>query len=119
MLRLVFLPWLAPPADQQQHGDLVDLGVHQAEQRVYRVAKAGVLQVDERELAGRHVVPCGDRHCSAFIGGDYVLVHWVVIGHVPAEVFEQGIWNACEKTEPALIQLLVKDVWGKEITLSL
>jgi len=52
MLRLILLAWFTPPADHQQHRDLVDLLVTKTHERVDNVAKPTVLEVDHWELIG-------------------------------------------------------------------
>ena len=119
VLRLVLVAGLASPADEEQHGDLVHLGVHQTQQRVDRVAQARVLHVHQGKLPGRHVVARRQRHCRALVRCYYVLLRWVVVSHVATEVLQERVRHTREEVEASLCQLLVKYVRRKEITLCL
>ncbi len=60
----------APPADDEDAGDAVDLVVQQRGDGVDDVAEPAVLQVDAGGLAGGEVMPCGESDGVPFVGGD-------------------------------------------------
>eukprot|EP00053_Salpingoeca_punica_P008294 m.74806 g.74806 ORF g.74806 m.74806 type:complete len:311 (-) comp14536_c0_seq1:3-935(-) len=99
VLRLVLLAGLATPANHDEHGDPVNLGVGQRHDGVDNVAEARVLQVHERNLLGGQVVAGGQRDGCTLVGGDDVLVGRAVGRDVGAEVLEEGVWDAAEKVD--------------------
>ena len=66
-------PGLAAPADDEQHRDPVHRRVGEREQRVDDVPVPGVLEVDDRQPAGREVVAGRERDGAALVGVDDVV----------------------------------------------
>jgi len=76
----VVLAGLASPADNEDHGDRIDLVVNERCERIDYVALAGVLHVNDRHPAGGQMI--SRRQCSriAFIGRDDVMLRVNAIG---------------------------------------
>ena len=93
VLRFVFRAGLAPPANQQQQWNAVDVAVGQRKQRIDRVALTGVLQVNKRHFPRGQMVSARQRHRPTFISRHNVFVAGMVC-QVEANRFEQRIRHA-------------------------
>ena len=109
VLRLVGDAGLAAPADQEQDGDPVDRRIEEREQRVDDVADAGVLQVDDGQLARSRG---GSRRRARSRVPSFALMTWRSAGtasvDVGAEILEERVGNAGEEREAVRAKRVVE-----------
>ena len=96
VLRLVRHARLPPPADDEHARHGIDGPVQQGGERIDRVPLPAVLQVDQRDLAGRKVVTGGERDAVSLVRSDQVPPRVLPVGiqQVIAERAKQGIRHA-------------------------
>ena len=97
VLRMVGLSVsLSAPADEQQHGNSIDVFIRERDQGVHRVAFTAVLHVNQGNFFCRQIMSGGDGHGVSLVGCD----------HIPAAaVYESIITEA--------VQIAVRNA-GKE-----
>ena len=94
---------LAPPADEQEHGDSVDIGISQRGEGIDGIALAAVLHVDKGNLLCGKVVAGGDADGVSLVGGDDVPAGIVGKG-VVAEAVQVGVRYAGEEGDAVVFQ---------------
>ena len=100
VLWLVMHAGPAPPAHQKHHRDGIHLWVDEGCNGIDRIAKAGVLHVNQRGFAGGEVVPRRDAHGVALVGGDDVLLSGAIErSNVIAELLQLRVRHAGEKID--------------------
>ena len=97
------------PADEQQHGDIIDLLVGERGDGVDDVALAGVLHIDDTYLAGGEVVAGGEADGGTFVGGDDVVAGVDIVGDIGADVLQQRVRHTGVEVDIVLFQLLDKE----------
>jgi len=111
VLGLILLAWFTPPANKHQNWNAIYPWLNQRQKWVNRISQSGVLQVDDWELPGGHMIPGGYPTSSAFIRTYDMLVFRVVVLHVATEISKKGIRNPGEEINAAVLQLFVEYVW--------
>ena len=108
VLRLVLPPGFAAPPHEHQHRNAEDVVIRQRRQRIDRITLTGILHVDETGATRRDVVSRSQRNRPAFVRGDNMLIARRVVGHIRAEILEQGVRHSSEKIEPVVAQVVEK-----------